>query len=102
MRRAYLVVTAVVALPLLAAPAHADDCEIDSCAISCEHGCAAAIVDGECVKGCSDDAGNLDDQFWQDVDNATKKAKKAGRKAEQSLCFKSVKNTRGRSGSHCK
>ena len=101
MRKSPFLVTALLALPFLVTPAQAEDCEIDSCAITCADGCAAAIVDGECVKACSGPAG-LPDQFFNDVDNAANKAKKAGKKPEQAFCFKGVKQTRGRSGAQCK
>jgi hypothetical protein len=101
MRKGPFLVTALLALPFLVTPAQAEDCEIDSCAISCDDGCAAAIVDGECVKACSTAQG-LPNEFWDAVDNAANKTKKAGKKPAQALCFKGVKQTRGRSGAQCK
>ncbi len=91
-----------LALTLLSGPSYAEYCSVDGCSISCPDGCGAAIVNGKCAKGCTDGDGNLEDDFWNGLDNANARAKKSSKGISEILCFKGVAKTRGRSGSQCR
>lgn len=101
MRSVFAAFGMCIGVTLTSGVSYADSCSIDGCSISCPHGCAAGLVNGKCVKSCATEDGDLPDSFWIQVDNATARAKKAGKGISEILCLKGVAKTRGRSGSQC-
>lgn len=91
-------------VPLLAAvgTGHAEYCSVNGCAVQCPDGCAAAVVNDQCVTGCTDPDGGMEDSFWIQLDNATKSVRSSGKAVTQKLCFKGVTKTRGKSGNQCR